>query len=407
MFEYLIQINQVLSSVPIIGGSLAVALGGGIIAAFWKGPTLLSRIFNSTVVVSFTLNNSGWGNNTKHYIAFIKWFNRSDILKITRSTGYEAVYDSSGKGPSVGSHLFRFKNKWYYLKIKELPSTGSEREKKEICIKTLGCSVSIFDDLFEAFKDKTDDDGELKVKRFRDNYWYDACLLSRRSWDTVILNKEKKVEIVELIEEFYASREWYRERGIPYKLVIVLYGPAGTGKSTVIKALARLFNKNLNLIYLHQMTDNTFPASIETVEQDSFIAIEDFDTVSSIGSRTKPKEEKDPFQIDLSDGGLNLTTVLNTLDGIAELNGQVIFMSTNHLEKIDSALIRTGRVDAKIHIGFLGKEEVEDFIQMMYPGTEADLDFVTEISGSDLQSYALANKRNSEGFLKELKDHFK
>lgn len=407
MFEHLIQINQILSSVPIIGGSLAVALGGGIIAAFWKGPGLLSKMFNSTVVVSFTLNNSGWGNNTKHYIAFIKWFNSSDIIKITRSTGYESVYDSSGKGPSIGSHLFRFKNKWYYLKIRELPSTGSEREKKEICIKTLGCSVSIFDDLFNAFKDKSDDNGELKVKRFRDNYWYDACLLSRRSWDTVILNSEKKAEIVKLIEEFYTSREWYKKRGIPYKLVIVLYGPAGTGKSSIIKALARKFNKNLNLIYLHQMTDNSFPASIEAVEQDSFIAIEDFDTVSSIGTRTKPKEEKNPFQIDLSDGGLNLTTVLNTLDGIAELNGQVIFMSTNHLEKIDGALIRTGRVDAKIHIGHLGKEEVSDFIQMMYPGYNPDLNFVTEISGSDLQSFALGNKRNPEGFLKEFKDYFK
>lgn len=39
-------------------------------------------------------------------------------------------------------------------------------------------------------------------------------------------------------------------------------------------------------------------------------------------------------------------------------------------------------------------------------GPEADLDFVTEISGSDLQSCALANKRNSEGFLRELKAHF-
>ena len=39
--------------------------------------------------------------------------------------------------------------------------------------------------------------------------------------------------------------------------------------------------------------------------------------------------------------------LLNALDGVASSEERIIFMTTNHLEHLDNALIRPGRVDVK------------------------------------------------------------
>ena len=48
--------------------------------------------------------------------------------------------------------------------------------------------------------------------------------------------------------------------------------------------------------------------------------------------------------------------LLNALAGVTSTEERLIFMTTNHIEKLDPALIRPGRVDLKIHIGNVTKE---------------------------------------------------
>ena len=67
-----------------------------------------------------------------------------------------------------------------------------------------------------------------------------------------------------------------------------------------------------------------------------------FDEIDSIGkSREKTQES-----------GLNVvTTLLNEMDGIEALKDVFVIGATNRPDILDSALIRTGRFDAHIHIG--------------------------------------------------------
>jgi chaperone BCS1 len=46
------------------------------------------------------------------------------------------------------------------------------------------------------------------------------------------------LKLLEDIEHFNNSEEWYLERGIPYKKSFLFYGPPGTGKTSIIKALS-------------------------------------------------------------------------------------------------------------------------------------------------------------------------
>lgn len=48
------------------------------------------------------------------------------------------------------------------------------------------------------------------------------------------------------------------------------------------------------------------------------------------------------------EGGVTFSGLLNALDGAAAQEGRLLFMTTNHIEKLDSALIRPGRCDYRL-----------------------------------------------------------
>lgn len=50
---------------------------------------------------------------------------------------------------------------------------------------------------------------------------------------------------------------------------------------------------------------------------------------------------------------LNLTGLLNVLDGVVDTPGRILIMTTNHPEMLDPALIRPGRIDKKIMLGYM------------------------------------------------------
>mgnify|MGYP001940482220 CR=1 FL=1 len=80
-----------------------------------------------------------------------------------------------------------------------------------------------------------------------------------------------------------------------------------------------------------------------------------FDEIDSIGkSREKTQ-----------DSGLNVvTTLLNEMDGIEALKDVFIIGATNRPDILDSALIRTGRFDAHIHIGLPTEEARKQILQI-------------------------------------------
>lgn len=76
---------------------------------------------------------------------------------------------------------------------------------------------------------------------------------------------------------------------------------------------------------------------------------------------------------------------LNALDGVASGEERIIFMTTNHLEKLDPALIRPGRVDIAQLIDDARPSQAQLLFTQFYGGSHN----VTGISDSEVQALAL------------------
>jgi hypothetical protein len=63
---------------------------------------------------------------------------------------------------------------------------------------------------------------------------------------------------------------------------------------------------------------------------------------------------------------ITLSNVLNLLDGVFEINGPIIILSTNHPEKLDPALIRPGRVDLCLTFSKMRREDIYSFATKFY-----------------------------------------
>jgi len=60
---------------------------------------------------------------------------------------------------------------------------------------------------------------------------------------------------------------------------------------------------------------------------------------------------------------LNLSGLLNVLDGVVDTPGRILVMTSNHPEKLDPALIRPGRIDKKLMLGYMHGEDVNDMLE--------------------------------------------
>merc|ERR1712038_1841546 len=66
---------------------------------------------------------------------------------------------------------------------------------------------------------------------------------------------------------------------------------------------------------------------------------------------------------------LNLTGLLNVLDGVVDTPGRMLIMTTNHPEILDPALIRPGRIDKKLYLGYLKYQDIASMIEHYFQTT--------------------------------------
>jgi ATPase family associated with various cellular activities (AAA) len=147
-------------------------------------------------------------------------------------------------------------------------------------------------------------------------------------------------QILKEIKFWHGHENWYKERQIPWRRGYCLHGKPGTGKTSLVRAVAQYLDLPVFVFDIASMSSSDFYSSWKKATQsgDRIILFEDFDTVFH-GRENVTKTD------------LSLDVVLNVLDGVEVGNGYVAFLTTNHLEHLDPALIREGRVDktAEIH----------------------------------------------------------
>ncbi|QEL15060.1 ATP-binding protein [Limnoglobus roseus] len=210
-----------------------------------------------------------------------------------------------------------------------------------------------------------------------------ARTLNGKALDNLIFPQKVK-DLIREIELWRKSKDWYIEKGIPWKRGWMLYGPPGTGKT----ALARAFAEDLNMpIYVYNLAemsnhDLTKAWAEMQVNVPCIALLEDIDNVfhgrenvarkGGMFSMMMP-EKKDDNNRDSGRGGmfgppLTFDCLLNCLDGVERADGIFTVVTTNDITKIDPALgqprklpdgtsefisTRPGRVDKAVELTYM------------------------------------------------------
>ena len=204
----------------------------------------------------------------------------------------------------------------------------------------------------------------------------------KRNLSTIYL--ENKNKIFESINVWKNSEEFYRERGIPYKLGILLYGEPGTGKSSLVHAIASELNKDVIVLTAGAILNGKLSRyNTACCDTPPIIVIEEIDTI--VNSRQNELGEKEK---------VILSELLNFLDGPSSPDSCVVIATTNHIEKLDPAIIRSGRFDIKIHMGKISRDLAIKMCKDFNCNPEEILDDSTEFNPSELQSKLIFFSKN-------------
>ncbi|KAG7632912.1 ATPase AAA-type core [Arabidopsis suecica] len=182
------------------------------------------------------------------------------------------------------------------------------------------------------------------------------------TFETLAMDPKKKEQILNDLAAFNNGKDYYKKIGKAWKRGYLLYGPPGTGKSTMIAAMANLLNYSIYDLELTAIQNNSELRKLLTATSNkSIIVIEDIDCSLDLTGKRKKKESN--LMIWRKDGDqdneenksfVTLSGLLNFIDGIWSACGQerIIVFTTNHLAKLDPALIRRGRMDMHIELSY-------------------------------------------------------
>ncbi|GAA5837869.1 hypothetical protein JCM11251_004683 [Rhodosporidiobolus azoricus] len=268
-------------------------------------------------------------------------------------TKYEQRKDGSSSAefslvPGPGTHYFRYKSAWFQVKRERATNMldlNSGTPWETVHLTTLSRDRSLFPLLLSEARKLAQQAqvGRTVIYTAWGAEWRPfGRPREKRLLESVVLDEGVKERVVEDVTAFMGRGRWYSERGIPYRRGYLLHGPPGSGKSSFIQALAGSLDYNICVLNLSErgLTDDKLNHLLANAPERSIVLLEDIDAAFS---KRREQTGEAGFNSNVTFSGL-----LNALDGVASSTSQrILFLTTNHLEKLDPALIRPGRVDLK------------------------------------------------------------
>ncbi|MCK5607606.1 AAA family ATPase [Candidatus Pacearchaeota archaeon] len=409
----LVAFNTYAKENQMIAGAISL-WGLGMMSYICKGlPQFLYNLLKRTFTTTVTLTSS----NDSFYL-LLKWSKqkgydkKSRFLKVTNGRwGSDELVKSIG----YGNHILWYKRCPIYLSMQQEDASQSEKERDKIIITVLGRSHDLINELLCDVIDSTSDKNISTIKKSNGDYWTTSSEQRPRKFNTIYLQEGVKGKLLNHLNTFKEKESWYLEKGIPYQTGILLYGPPGTGKTSIIKAIADYLGYQMHILSSSKL--GSIESAMFSLSEKSLVVIEDIDGCNATKKRAQddaPNDESpkllekvdEPTKIEFDLSLANISDILNAIDGISQVHGRILIATTNHIEKLDKALIREGRFDLKIKIDYVDNYMLSNIFDSFFDNHSFPENFNIRdgVSVAYIQNLILKNLDEPELVLEDLKN---
>jgi chaperone BCS1 len=318
---------------------------------------------------------------------FLKNIRRVDLDTTVRNERIAMI-------PAPGKHWFWYGGRpfevWFSRTENTRERTG--RRLESLTFRTLGRKRDFIDRFVkDVLSCHVRRQGVQSYLYVYDDGWSYVEGYSPRALVSVVLQPGEKEYLVEDIAQFRRSKPRYEQLGVPYHRGYLFYGPPGTGKTSLVSALAAEFGLSIYVINLTDFNDRSLMAAVNQVPANSVLLFEDIDCMRGSQAREERRAGEADFGTtasaakDAPMNGITLSGLLNVLDGFHAPSGVLFVMTTNHVEKLDAALLRPGRIDYKLYLGSATYQQKVELYRRFFPDASEQeaRDFVEASTGAE------------------------
>lgn len=355
---------------PLFTGGLGLMALGAVVALGRQGIVRGASFLQRQLLVDLEI-----ASKDRSYTWFLEWMSHHP-QRNSRHLAVQTTVKQHASGsfttqfslvPGPGRHLIRYKGAFLMVKRERsarLLDMNSGSPFETITLTTLYRDRYVFQELLAEAQVRAQQKqaGKTVIYTSFGPEWRPFGQPRRkRELSSVILDEGISESIVNDVNDFLGNAQWYHDRGIPYRRGYLLYGPPGSGKSSFIQALAGELDYNICILNLAEatLTDDRLNHLMNHVPERTFLLLEDID--SAFNERKQSADQG--YQ-----SGVTFSGLLNALDGVASAEERIIFMTTNHPDRLDPALIRPGRVDFKECIDNATEYQAEKMFMRFFPG---------------------------------------
>ena len=308
------------------------------------------------------------------------------------------------KGFGYGYQIFWLRGRFVYIDMTKDSNTYSEQDKEYLTIKYIGFSHKFVNKLVKDAQnyimlERSNTISTYVYKETDDMFRYNSTFI-KRDMDSIYFKDDILKKLNDAIANFYApeTENWYKKHSIPYHFTILLYGPPGTGKTSIAKALASKYTKDLYIIT---------PSDFDRVDNSGWIQPYCFMLADDIDRNVCLKKNPDNTvkNKDLAKLESSQAKILALLDGSVNHYGRVIIMTANDLSDIEPKVLRPGRIDLMIEIGYMDTDTLVRMLDSFADGSSwrssivvSDYEINEKVTGAMVQNSIMIKKSYEEIF---------